>query len=139
MLAACQAQLCARPASHAASSGPAGRTAAAPARAVNAAAGRRPVRAAAAPGGKDGEELPPSLPRVAAPADVPDKDFWEGDQFNLLGDAASLLIPILAVAAVGVGIFASQTYNEGATVFLDAPKSAEDTARLVPAQQLKQP
>lgn len=36
----------------------------------------------------------------------------QGDQFNLLGDLASLLIPILAVAAVGVGIFASQTYNE---------------------------
>lgn len=36
----------------------------------------------------------------------------QGEQFNLLGDAASLLIPILAVAALGVGIFASQTYNE---------------------------
>lgn len=38
---------------------------------------RRPMRATAAPGGKDGEELPPTLPRVAEPADVPDRDFWE--------------------------------------------------------------
>ncbi|PSC68234.1 hypothetical protein C2E20_8153 [Micractinium conductrix] len=89
--------------------------------------------------GGDFEDFPNSLPRVQAPADVPTEDFWEGDKFNVLGDVASLMIPLLVVAAIGVGFFASQTYNEGATVFLDAPKSQEDTVRLIPAEQLQAP
>lgn len=77
MLATCTAQLRAQPPSLAPSSVSAGRRAVAAGRAANAAAVRRAMRAAAAPGGKDGEELPPTLPRVEKPADVPDEDFWE--------------------------------------------------------------
>lgn len=35
-----------------------------------------------------------------------------------LGRALFFLVPALVVGGVGVGIFAAQTYNEGATVFL---------------------
>ena len=55
-----------------------------------------------------GTACAPHLPTVCTAL----RSLPQGDQFNLLGDVASLLIPILAVAAVGVGIFASQTYYE---------------------------
>lgn len=35
-----------------------------------------------------------------------------------LGKALFFLVPALVVGGVGVGIFAAQTYNEGATVYL---------------------
>lgn len=61
----------------------------------------------------------------------------QGESFEALGQVANYFIPLLAVLAVLVGLFASSTYDEGATVFLDAPKSAEDSAKLVPAVQLQ--
>jgi hypothetical protein len=88
----------------------------------------------------------------------------QGEQFEALGQLSSYFIPLLAVLALLVGLFASSTYDEvrcagqrhvaclscqpvstcccvawvqGATVFLDAPKSAEDSAKLVPAVQLQ--
>lgn len=76
------------------------------------------------------------LPYTDRPADVPSSDPWEGEQFEVVGKLASLAIPIIAAAAVGIGLFATSTYNEGATVFLDAPKSQQDSAKLIPAEQL---
>jgi hypothetical protein len=35
------------------------------------------------------------------------------------------------LAAVGVGGFAASQYDQGATIFLENPKSAEDTGKLV--------
>jgi hypothetical protein len=80
----------------------------------------------------------------------------------VLGQIAAYLIPLIAVAAVAVGLFASSTYDEvrlqnsrckagqtrdkrngyccllqGATVFLDSPKYAEDTVKLIPAEDLQ--
>lgn len=57
-------------------------------------------------------------------------DFWEGEQWESFGKIASFTLPVLAVLAVGVGLFAAQTYNQDATVFLESPKSADDTAKL---------
>lgn len=34
------------------------------------------------------------------------------------GNAAGVLVPLLAVATVGLGIFAASQYNEGASEFL---------------------
>lgn len=62
---------------------------------------------------------------------------WEGERFEVLGQIAAYLIPLIAVAAVAVGLFASSTYDEGATVFLDSPKYAEDTVKLIPAEDLQ--
>lgn len=49
---------------------------------------------------------------------VPDKDPWEGEQFEIVGKIAYAMIPVLVLGAIGVGLFASQTYNEGSTIFL---------------------
>ena len=55
----------------------------------------------------------------------------QGDQWEGFGNIAAFAIPALAVLAVGVGFFAAQTYNQDATVFLESPKSPEDTAKLL--------
>ena len=43
------------------------------------------------------------LPYTDRPADVPASDPWEGEQFEVVGKLASLAIPIIAAAAVGIG------------------------------------
>ena len=40
------------------------------------------------------------------------RSFWDGERFELLGTLASYAIPILVAAAVGIGLFATSTYNE---------------------------
>lgn len=57
-------------------------------------------------------------------------DFWEGEQWERLGQLSSVTIPILVVLGALVGLFAAQTYNQDASVFLDSPKSTEGSARL---------
>jgi hypothetical protein len=54
----------------------------------------------------------------------------QGENWELLGKAASFALPVLILAGVGIGFFAAQTYNQDATVFLESPKSQEDTAKL---------
>jgi hypothetical protein len=58
------------------------------------------------------------------------KDFWEGEQWEAFGKVAYLALPALVAMAAAVGIFASQKYNDGATVFLESAKSDQDTAAL---------
>lgn len=88
--------------------------------------------------GGDAPPPPPPLPTGAMPGavPVPDNDPWEGERFDAVGAIASALIPVLAILAICTGLYASSTYDQGATVFLDAPKGPEDTAKLVPTQQL---
>lgn len=57
-------------------------------------------------------------------------DFWEGEKWNFLGEISSLALPIFVVLAIFVGVFAAQTYNQDADVFLDSPKSDIDSAKL---------
>ncbi len=57
-------------------------------------------------------------------------DFWEGESFELLGQISSFALPIFVVMALAVGFFASSTYNNDADVFLDSPRSDQDTAKL---------
>lgn len=60
---------------------------------------QRGVAAAAGP-----EKPPPEpLPYTDRPAEVPTSDPWEGEQFEVVGKLASLAIPIIAAAAVGIG------------------------------------
>lgn len=54
----------------------------------------------------------------------------QGEQWDNLGKISSFVLPVLALLAVLVGVFAAQTYNQDATVFLDSPKSSEDSAKL---------
>lgn len=54
----------------------------------------------------------------------------QGEKWEFFGKAASFALPGLILAAVGVGFFAAQTYNQDATVFLESPRSQEDTAKL---------
>jgi len=54
----------------------------------------------------------------------------QGEQWEQLGQLSSVTIPILVVLGALVGLFAAQTYNQDASVFLDSPKSSEDSARL---------
>lgn len=60
---------------------------------------RRSVAAAAGPEKQPQEQLP----YTDRPADVPSSDPWEGEQFEVVGKLASLAIPIIAAAAVGIG------------------------------------
>ena len=76
-------------------------------------------------------------PRLAAsddgdkpPAADVENDFWEGEQWEGFGNVASVTIPTLVVLALGVGFIAAQTYEDGATVFLENARGPEDTARL---------
>ena len=54
----------------------------------------------------------------------------QGENWELFGTVASYMLPVLILAAIGVGFFAAQTYNQDATVFLESPRSQEDTAKL---------
>lgn len=54
----------------------------------------------------------------------------QGEQWNFLGEISSIALPIFVVLGLLVGIFAAQTYNQDADVFLDSPKSAEESAKL---------
>ena len=54
----------------------------------------------------------------------------QGEQLEQLGQLSSVTIPMLVVLGALVGLFAAQTYNQDASVFLDSPKSSEDSARL---------
>eukprot|EP00889_Picochlorum_renovo_P007027 jgi/Picre1/34057/NNA_001532.t1 len=58
------------------------------------------------------------------------KDFWEGEQWNFLGEISSVALPVLVVLGLLVGIFAAQTYNQDADVFLESPKSEDGSAKL---------
>lgn len=53
----------------------------------------------------------------------------QGDQWELVGKAAGAFVPVLALAALATGFFASSTYNEGATVFITTPTSQEETVQ----------
>lgn len=48
----------------------------------------------------------------------------------MLGEISSFALPVFVVLAVLVGVFAAQTYNQDADVFLDSPKSDIDSAKL---------
>lgn len=48
----------------------------------------------------------------------------------MLGEISSLALPIFVALALLVGVFAAQTYNQDADVFLDSPKSDVDTPKL---------
>ena len=56
----------------------------------------------------------PALSTSAAPASTTGPDAAErlAGLVILLGDIASLIIPLILAAGVGIGLFASQTYNE---------------------------
>jgi len=43
-----------------------------------------------------------------------ERDFWEGEQFDVLGKVASAGLFIVAGLTVLIGAYASATYNEGA-------------------------
>lgn len=60
----------------------------------------------------------------------------QGDQWEIFGKAAAAAIPVMMLLAVGVGFFAAQTYENGASVFLESPSSPTEPARLVPLEQL---
>ena len=55
----------------------------------------------------------------------------QGEKWDLFGKIASFAVPLLLLAGVGVGGFAASQYDQGATVFLENPQSAEDSAKLV--------
>ncbi|EIE22972.1 hypothetical protein COCSUDRAFT_63365 [Coccomyxa subellipsoidea C-169] len=63
----------------------------------------------------------------------PQKDFWEGEQWEFVGKLAITFVPLLIAAGVGVGIFAAATYNEGVEGFVK-PASESAPAEIVPAQ-----
>eukprot|EP00884_Botryococcus_braunii_P017732 jgi/Botrbrau1/4642/Bobra.33_2s0013.1 len=83
----------------------------------------------------------PSKPRKSAMGDIvestdpfpdpPTADLWEGETWEWAGKAATVIVPLLAVATIGLGIFAASQYNEGATEFLQPPSSPDDTARII--------
>lgn len=62
-----------------------------------------------------GPEKPPpeQLPYTDRPAEVPSSDPWEGEQFEAVGKLASWAIPIIAVAAVGIGEWPLRTCSLG--------------------------
>ena len=57
-------------------------------------------------------------------------DFFEGDQWNWLGSASSIIVPVLIVAAIAVGVFAAKTYDTGADSVLQ-PAQGEDRPALI--------
>lgn len=54
----------------------------------------------------------------------------QGEKWNFLGEISSIALPIFVLLAVLVGVFAAQTYNQDADVFLESPKSDIDSAKL---------
>ncbi|BDA49909.1 hypothetical protein COCOBI_15-0370 [Coccomyxa sp. Obi] len=67
------------------------------------------------------------------PFPEPPKDFWEGEQWELVGKLFIALVPLLIAFGVGVGVFAAATYNEGVDAYVK-PASETAPAELVPAQ-----
>lgn len=61
-------------------------------------------------------------------------DFWEGEQWEWVGQSAVYLIPAIAVLGLAVGFFASSTYDNGSTVYLRQPGTADDTVSLLVPQ-----
>lgn len=59
----------------------------------------------------------------------------QGENWDFLGNVASWTIPIIALAAVGVGLFASQAYNSDADVYLKVATPVSD-AIMVPANEV---
>lgn len=68
-----------------------------------------------------------------------DPGLTQGEKWEFLGKVASLALPLLVVGFVVIGFFASQTYDQGATVYVQVPTSAEDTIRLVPSERVISP
>ncbi|KAK3268955.1 hypothetical protein CYMTET_22572 [Cymbomonas tetramitiformis] len=56
------------------------------------------------------EEAEPLQP----PPNAPEKDFWENENFDVIGKIAPFAGFLIAALGVAVGFFASSTYNEGA-------------------------
>lgn len=77
-----------------------------------------------------GDKPENGAPPRPAGASGEEPDFWEGESFELLGQISSFALPIFVVLALAVGFFASSTYNNDADVFLDSPRSDQDTAKL---------
>lgn len=84
---------------------------------------------AAAAGGVDKQDA--SSPSPRSPADAP--DFWENPAFDGLGQALQFAVPVLAAAALAVGLFAAKTYNGNATAYLVSARGEEAPAIIVPA------
>lgn len=70
------------------------------------------------------EKAEPLLP----PPNVPEKDFWENENFDIIGQVAPFAGILIAALGVAVGFFASSTYNEGSVPVdfsgLDSPADA---------------
>ena len=81
------------------------------------------------------KETPPSPTSSPPPTDdttqEEPRDFWEGERWEFLGNIANYILPVIVAGGVAVGFFASQTYNNDASVFLESPRGPEDTATLV--------
>lgn len=67
-----------------------------------------------------------------------ERDFWEGEQFEMVGKVFYYFVPILAALGLVVGAVASQTYNTGADVFIKSATSDDSSALLIPAKDLLQ-
>ncbi|CAL8465563.1 g5099 [Coccomyxa elongata] len=67
------------------------------------------------------------------PFPEPSKDFWEGEQWELVGKLFIAFVPLLIAFGVGVGVFAAATYNEGVDAYVK-PASETAPAEVVPAQ-----
>ncbi|CAG9465277.1 unnamed protein product [Pedinophyceae sp. YPF-701] len=78
---------------------------------------RRPLPPRATSGGSESPD----------PADEP--DFWEGEQWEGVGQAAKYFIPAITVLAALVGLYAQQAYNSDAdTYLLSAPSETQGPA-----------
>lgn len=65
--------------------------------------------------------------------EIPEPDLWEGEQWEVVGNIAKVLIPVLLVGAGVVGVFAAKTYNEGADSYLVSP-APDRPAQIVSAE-----
>ena len=54
----------------------------------------------------------------------------QGEQWEIFGKVASFALPALVALAAAVGFFAAQTYEQGATVFMESAKSPDTSATL---------
>lgn len=63
-------------------------------------------------------------------ANSEERDFWEGESWEIMGKVAYFALPALIALAVGIGLFAANTYNNGADIFLESAKSDSTTAQL---------
>lgn len=53
---------------------------------------------------------------------IPEEDFWEGETWEWVGKSLKFALPALALLVIGVGFFASKTYNDGAEYALTAER-----------------